>query len=489
MEDVVAHVRCELAMIVDAASVDPVTDPGVKAATLSAANPRLQARLKADPDLKNKLVLLIDDHFVATVQLSLEVTDNEGLNGSLSYIRPWAGMTNFTGTLGGQLTGTQDRSVTIAYSVDLANLRGEYTARDCLDRDWFWKDVGFTGGLDRDLGLADIIADGLMALDTSAKDNIYSSAGLALPTAPTAVELSGYINKSASPTVAFTGKVIFVAPAPGASAADTVTMTGRATITSDTGAAGPYIVNLTGSTVQATRSDGADKLAFVLTGNFVAESNVGDVKIGSKPLGFNPAVSLLGWIDKTYGARSLELNGIITPATFQATPLPLSLKPGHTDRLTALMLQPFTTQSLAATAGSAGGGARSSASTTSGSAGTSFGTLVDFTLVYGLNLGPNWTLTNFKGPGGGGGSGSSGSSSGGGQPVSASRTNLDSMSITFTPTCQNSAGQPPYTTFWQSIPICNIYDPAQRQNAVNQGTQNNLLMLFRSEGIGALKQP
>jgi len=80
-----------------------------------------------------------------------------------------------------------------------------------------------------------------------------------------------------------------------------------------------------------------------------------------------------------------------------------------------------------------------------------FGSTVDFTIVYGINnVGPTWTLTHFKGPGGGGaggggggaGSGSggvaSGNGSGGGNPqglLTLTRTVKDTLVISFAPSC------------------------------------------------------
>ena len=78
-----------------------------------------------------------------------------------------------------------------------------------------------------------------------------------------------------------------------------------------------------------------------------------------------------------------------------------------------------------------------------------FGSTVDFTIVYGLsNVGPTWTLTHFKGPGGGSGggggggaAGASGGASGGGGSGGAqglltlTRTNKDTLIISFAPVC------------------------------------------------------
>src|ERR1700722_14709128 len=133
----------------------------------------------------------------------------------------------------------------------------------------------------------------------------------------------------------------------------------------------------------------------------------------------------------------------------------------------------------------------------------SFGSDVDFTVVAGINGGPNWTETHFTGPGGGGGGGGGkgggarggggnsgtggssglGNSGGGGSGglVNISRTNVDSLTMTVTATCR--VGKPvalaraPYRDYWAAVPLCSDTD-AVRQNlaAVGQTAQTNSLV-------------
>jgi hypothetical protein len=82
-----------------------------------------------------------------------------------------------------------------------------------------------------------------------------------------------------------------------------------------------------------------------------------------------------------------------------------------------------------------------------------FGSTVDFTIVYGINnLGPTWTITHFKGPGGAGdGSGGGGSSSGAGGSgggsaqglLTMNRTVKDTLVISFAPACATDDCQEP----------------------------------------------
>jgi hypothetical protein len=55
-----------------------------------------------------------------------------------------------------------------------------------------------------------------------------------------------------------------------------------------------------------------------------------------------------------------------------------------------------------------------------------FGSTIDFTVVYGLSgAGPNWTLTHFRGPGG---------------LVGLTRSNKDTLVVSFSPACPNPNG-------------------------------------------------
>lgn len=84
-----------------------------------------------------------------------------------------------------------------------------------------------------------------------------------------------------------------------------------------------------------------------------------------------------------------------------------------------------------------------------------FGSQVDFTITEGLNVGPNWTLTHFKGPTGTGSGGSSSSGGGAGNSTSAStsggssgfvnvnRSTKDTLLISFAPACRNQGAPTP----------------------------------------------
>jgi uncharacterized membrane protein YgcG len=101
---------------------------------------------------------------------------------------------------------------------------------------------------------------------------------------------------------------------------------------------------------------------------------------------------------------------------------------------------------------------------------TTFTSQTDFTVVEGLNGGPNWTLVHFKGPGGGGGGGtgggasggsSSGSSMGGGSqgPINFNRQAKDTLLIGFTPRCdswqpESHTADPGAANYLESLPGC-----------------------------------
>jgi uncharacterized membrane protein YgcG len=140
-----------------------------------------------------------------------------------------------------------------------------------------------------------------------------------------------------------------------------------------------------------------------------------------------------------------------------------------------------------------------------------FGSTIDFTFSMGLNVGPNWTLTHFKGPtGGGGGGGSSGngsSGSGSGSTgtsggsgginqglLAGNRTAKDTLLISFSPACRQpdfpapSAKAPSWET---KLPACPMVPSRtaveqtrptdeQRAEALKGATINNTQILLQN---------
>ncbi len=98
---------------------------------------------QASDKLKSLLLRLTSDHFVASVTLTLDVLDTQGVNPSASFITPlypgasYSSMTNFTLAVGGSLSGTQERNISLSYSIDLAELKdsspGKNEALYCFD--------------------------------------------------------------------------------------------------------------------------------------------------------------------------------------------------------------------------------------------------------------------------------------------------------------------------------------------------------------------
>jgi len=161
---------------------------------------------------------LVDDNFVAQIDLTLTVTQSEGFNPSYSWIKPTLGngapidpttyaqgMTgtqatyNKTLSVGLQLNGTQDRNVEQDYSIDMRGLWESYkSAQAEIDAQ------GKSGPHEQDhrfpycrpktdngasnfsgvhsplqgrMALSETIADGLSSLQRSSTYNIYGSSG------------------------------------------------------------------------------------------------------------------------------------------------------------------------------------------------------------------------------------------------------------------------------------------------------------------------
>ena len=101
--------------------------------------------------------------------------------------------------------------------------------------------------------------------------------------------------------------------------------------------------------------------------------------------------------------------------------------------------------------GAAGATAKSTASSSANS--TQFGSMITFMLTYGINGGPTWTLSTFKGPGGGGGPQKR-------QLLSATRAHTATLQLTFVAACNDYNNLPRINDYWQSI-----YPEVQRYTA------------------------
>ena len=447
----------------------------------STLDTRLSGRVNADPSLGPLLPYLSQYHFVATGQLTLEVTDTEGLNASLSYIVPYSTSTNRTWTLGFPvLNGTQDRSLNVSYSVDLAKLsRNDWRQTYCKPphkpsiATSIAEGIGFSGGIAGDLGLADIIADGLTALNATATENVYGSSGPVLTTIQRSVDLSGGqisdLPGTAAPSwsgvsTSLSGTFLFVPPAAGALTPATVTLNGVVTLTYQ---AKPfrYVANLSGAVEQSA----AGKY-FSITGSLNPVSHDALADSSLKKLGFNPTVTLTGSLDSSYDVEALS--GIITPGggAFRTSPPPAQISFGAKPTIPTGGQKRYALSST-----SSSGGSKASTASGSTAQGTSFGSLVDFIFSVGVNGGPNWTLTHLKGPAGSGGTGPAG-----GQLAGINRMNTDSLTITFVASCQNpdDVGRGP-ASYWEAIGPCDDLGTAQQQSAYF-GVQNNYLMILNN---------
>lgn len=118
---------------------------------------------------------LVGDNFVASVNLTLEVTNNEGANPSLNFITPFNPTTagSFTLAANGQFTGSQDRTFTMSYFIDLARLWGAHID-NCEPNAGPVNGSSNRGqGLKGDLRIAEIMDHGLNLLQRSSQYNIY----------------------------------------------------------------------------------------------------------------------------------------------------------------------------------------------------------------------------------------------------------------------------------------------------------------------------
>jgi|GEM_PF-5767122 len=469
VKDIVKHLNCELASIVN-------RDPH---------NQQLMARLNADPDLHRKLLQhLTDAHFVASVLMTLDVSNSEGVNPSLTFISPLnaAATLSRTGTVGGSLNGTQERNISLGYSIDLEELQDKpirkhdkvidvvryADAHHCYPDGQFvdvsTEESSFAGGLAGDLGLTAIVVDGLRGIDAASNVNIYGNSG---PTALTVSdEISSLVLKITDPRINpdflgnlnFVGNMSFSPSTTDALSPGTATLTGTATI-AEGAKRDSYFVSINGASLQGSQTA---SVTLSLSGTM---TRIGGATTGlAGKLGFGPKLTLAGTIDPSYKPESLTLAGTATPdptvgagaTAFFNINMPEASQGGR--------------QHALAGGSSTPGGSQSKAGGTSSGSSTQFGSLVNFILSYGVNGGPNWTLQTFKGPGGGSSITGSG---GGGQLLNVSRTNTDTLTITFVPACKNEPNTPSPKNFWASLPHC---DQFSKSGAANAGNANNVLI-------------
>lgn len=477
-------------------------------------------KLGEPANLARLLPYLARYHFVATGTLTLEVTDTEGLGGSLSYIKPYSMMfseaLNLTIPV---LTGTQDRSLNVNYSIDLDKLlKPTWHTKYCEERKRSFatavvEDSGLGGGIAGDLGLADIIADGLIALNQTAPQNVYGSTGPVLPTNQQAVSFSNGSLQLASgaasalngTTTALNGTILLAPAAAGALTPTSATLNGIVTLSQKVlnatcqppqkgaasncalpsnclpparGAPAPrgaspcvmtvrYYANLTGN--EAAGGDGKNLVQ--LSGTLNPES-AGALKTIFGSLGFTPAIVLVGAVDENN--RIASLSGTLTSSAPAPAPMYVITLGTSAAAAVAAPAAPSPILAMAATPGKGGGGGAGAGGGGSPS-GTSFGSVVDFIVSLGVNGGPTWTLQRFKGPAGAAGTGPAN-----GQLAGINRTNTDTLSITFVASCQAAADiKPKIDSYWDSIAPCDTLGTAQAQSGFF-GLQNNSLMLFQN---------
>jgi hypothetical protein len=372
----------------------------------------LRSSLRTEIKSGNKSNLfnnLVAYNFIGTANLTLKVTNVEGLTPTLSFITPYtgAGSPNLTTAVGAQLTGTQDRSFNLSYVIDLSKLLDqgdlqELAAEKIVDPSIVGqpsvKDpYGYCkhapansmeqgNGIEGSLGLKDILRDGLQGIDDTRYANVYGTKGQ--PTDPL-TRLTDSTSELKSLAQAFANK-----------------STRPASVTVRDALARAQDAR---STINSNADESDQRVSTALSDNLSAQQD-------------------------------------LQSKTAAAPPAP------------------------------------SDNSKSAGSQPASFGSTVDFTIVEGLNGGPTWSLKYFKGPGGG----STGL-------ANLNRTLLDTLQITFVPTCASGPGKLGVTTppknpvdYWDSIAGCTGANgsSADVQTIFNQsvtaGQNQNTRMLLQS---------
>jgi hypothetical protein len=481
VRQIVNHINCELASIIASNPSAKRQFAAFKRQYRGPVDQKIEEREAADPKLKKLLPLLQEDHFVASVLLTLDTMDTQGVYPSASFIHPFTSAFSRTWGVGANLNGTQERNVTFGYSIDLANV-GQGCSPEILTAE----DSGVSGSLE----LADIVADGLSGLDSAQTVNVYNSGGPTMPAFDAALnDLALGLTCAGSANCTQHGLqgqelrlsgIMNFAPASDPLQPGTMTFAGNAETykdghpTNDT-----YVVSLQGSTVNNPNE--RSNVKFTLSGSMTRDSQVPAENSMAAQLGYNPSISLVGAV--TYQGKLVrgvkDTRGVLTPSSEKQGPggdrsliynihKPDDEKSGaahdfNTKKMrNQVASEKFPPAGIAARPGGGGGSGSSGGSSGGGggggatpvktasissASGTQFGSLVQFTIAYGLNGGPNWTLQKFRGPGGGSGAG--------GNLFGLSRQRTDTLQITFVAACNDEANVQSINTYWDSIPKCN----------------------------------
>jgi hypothetical protein len=487
VQDIVEHINCELAPIVQISRTDLRLIDRMEP-DLSTPIGRLIGRIQADHSFHRLLRRLIKDHFVASVLMTLDVLDSEGLNPSLNLIHPLypgtplSSMYNVTLAVGGSLTGSQERNISLGYSIDL-----EHIPNQCAPFSSGRAPTGLSG----DLGLTDIIVDGLLGLQEASPVNIYGGSGPTVP--PLTYRMTNWymrVDFDPDELLNFDGSIAFTPSTSDARAPGTISLTGtvipdkqvdRSTGKEDN-SKNSYFINLTGSTFQAANGG----VSFLFTGNMTQSTPTDDASLAT--LGFSPKLTLTGIINTSGPVPIVTItSGSVTPDTAAAhvlngNPPTLSNTPKPINVVVSRTKPPITNPAAAGGAAPAGGSSAKNNAAAPSSSSTQFSSLINFIVSYGLNGGPNWTLKKFKGPsgGGGGGSSSSGGSGGGGggsgSLASISRTDTDTLSITFVAACKNAENSQNPKDFWQALPHCDQNAVATAKSIGDTVNRSNFLI-------------
>jgi hypothetical protein len=369
-----------------------------------------------DPTTRDSFYRLIKYNFVATPDLTVKVTNTEGLSPSLAFIDP---TTSLTLSASGQVNGTQDRNFDFTYAIDLAKVvsSDDMTSLAAEHPELRIKEVSgvpsrdnacessqgttnvhgktYSDGLAGDLALGQTLRNGLSVMETTAAFNIYGAGG------PNSGEEIAEVQKKAAEVQ------VKIATATGPDKGVQATRALKNALTSYSEAVKNAV-----TVAPSLSQSGKDDLSAQLSANASALSLPQDVKAAPT---VTKALASARAQTEAAAASVQSANG---PASIGAEP------PGHAKQSGASQ------------------------------ATTKFGSTIEFTVVMSGGGGLNWALKDFKGP------------SGSGNLLNASRTYFDTLAIAFVATCQN--GKPgPVESYWDTVPDC--ADNDQKSTAIASG--------------------
>ncbi len=456
--DLQRHVECELRPLVAAVGKNKhlkLIQVEPEERILETDDEDLRSLYQQDPKQLDKLLHnLVEYTFVSSISMTLDVLDTQQFSPSLNFIDPLdpKGATSLAVAVGASLGGTQEHYETFNTTINMTKLWEDAVAGKEPGGGCFKEEAG---GIEGKLGLVGDVINGLQSIDAAAEYNFASSASPLVSSASAPItgfptlEFSTEKKSRDRTVVRLNGAITVSAPATGE--AGSLTVVGIINV-----GGYDFFANLTGTTIQNDQNikNGILNVPYSITGTLGLTDSHGG-KVDGK-FGYGPKLTLIGSVNVTGDNLQLSVDsGTLVPDTtangdpqttdayFYSGTESIKVFQRNAKMEGANLMTSFS--SVASSGSTTGGAAKASGGGTGATSNTTqFTAFENFQLSYGVNGGPNWTLTHFKGPAGGSNS-----------LLTLNRNDSDSLTMTFVAACrQDGVSNILAKDYWSAIPIC-----------------------------------